>query len=399
MTSDHEHHVDRWLAHVRALAEEIGPRGPTTPEERRASEYCHKTLVRLGLEPCMEPFSSARSIFHQPLLGSIAMLVAFAIYPLVGRVSAGLAALLSLVAVVSVTLELAFCDNLLRRLLPKASSQNVVATIPPAGEHRQDLVLVGHVDTQRTPIIFKTPLWIAAYRVYVSAAFGLWLVQVLLYALGTVTQWTWIWPVTILTALATLGEAALCLHAERTPFSPGANDNASGAGLVLALAEQLQAEPLGHTRVWLACTGCEEAQHYGAADFFRRHAAELCHPVSVVFEFLGCAGPAWLTREGIVIPFHADLDLVALARDLSAEHPEWGAYAAQINGGNTEMADALRAGVPAITLVGMGPRGEVPYVHQVHDTVDKMDPEVMGRAYAFAWAYIQALDARAGPLE
>jgi hypothetical protein len=398
MNSDYERYVDRWLAHVRALAEEIGPRGPTTPEELRASEYCQEALVQLGLEPRLESFTGARSIFHQPLLGSIAMLVAFAIYPLAGRASAGVAAFLSLVAVASVAMELTFRDNLLRRLVPKGPSQNVVATIPPAGEHQQDLVLVGHVDTQRTPIIFKTPRWIAAYQVITTVAFSLWVVQVVLYLLGTVTQWTWIWPVTILSALGALYEAVLCLQAERTPFSAGANDNASGAGLVLALAEHLQAEPLAHTRVWLACTGCEESQHYGAADFFRRHVDGLHHPVAVVFEFLGCAGPAWLTKEGIVIPFHADRDLVALARELSAEHPEWGAYPARINGGNTEMVDALRVGVPAITLIGVGPRGEVPYVHQVHDTYDKMDREVMGRAYAFAWAFIHALDARTGRL-
>lgn len=60
------------------------------------------------------------------------------------------------------------------------------------------------------------------------------------------------------------------------------------------------------------------------------------------------------------------------------------------------MADALRAGVPAITLTGMGPGGETPYWHQVQDTYDKIDPQVLERAYAFTWAFIQALDARAG---
>lgn len=395
MKTRQKRYVQRWLAHVRVLSEEIGPRGPTTEEERRASEYCQQELVRLGPAARMESFTSARSIFHQPLLGSIAVLVAFAIYPLAGRVSAGLAALLSLVAVASIAMELAFRDNFLRRLVPKALSQNVVATIPPADEHQQDLVLVGHVDTQRTPIIFTTERWIAAYPVIMTIAFGLWLVQVVLYALGTVAQWAWIWPVTILSALAALWQAALCLHAERTPFSAGANDNATGAGLVLALAEHLQAEPLQHTRVWLACTGCEEAQHYGAIDFFQRHRGELHNPVALVFELLGCSGPAWLTKEGIVIPFHADGDLVALASRLATEHPEWEAHPARISGGNTEMADALRAGVPAITLIGMGPHREVPYVHQVADTYDKMDPEVMARAYAFAWTFVQALDARA----
>jgi hypothetical protein len=101
-------------------------------------------------------------------------------------------------------------------------------------------------------------------------------------------------------------------------------------------------------------------QHYGAIDFFRRHRNELRHPVVIAFEMLGCAGPAWLTKEGIVVPFHADRNLVALAEQLAAQHPEWGAYATRINGGNTEMADALRVGIPAITLTGMTPQGDAP---------------------------------------
>jgi hypothetical protein len=56
------------------------------------------------------------------------------------------------------------------------------------------------------------------------------------------------------------------------------------------------------------------------------------------------------------------------------------------------MADALRAGSAAITLIGMGPEGVVPHVHQAGDTYDKMDPEIMARAYDFAWTFIRALD-------
>jgi hypothetical protein len=162
----------------------------------------------------------------------------------------------------------------------------------------------------------------------------------------------------------------------------------------LTLAEHLQAEPLQHTRVWLACTGCEEVQHYGAADFFRRHRAELHNPVALVFEMLGRAELSWLTREGVLVPFHADPNLVALAQRLAGDHPEWGAQPTQIMGGNSEMADALMAGVPAITLLCTAPRGEGTYWHQVEDTYDKLDPQVMVRAYAFAQTFIRALDAR-----
>ena len=86
--------------------------------------------------------------------------------------------------------------------------------------------------------------------------------------------------------------------------------------------------------------------------------------------------------------------MAALAERLSDEHPEWGAYPVQLKGGNTEMADALRAGIPAITISGQGPNGEMPYWHQVEDTVDKLDAEVMTRAYAFIWSFLQALDAQ-----
>jgi hypothetical protein len=389
---DHAPYAARWMDHVRALAHEIGPRGSTTSQERKGAEYCQGVLAHLGLQARMDFFSSASSIYFPHLLASAIMLAAFALYPLLGRWSAGLATLLSLLALVSDLLELSFRDNPLRRWVPQGDSQNVVAVIPPAQEHRQDLILVGHVDSHRTPLIFRSPRWVSVYKAFTTVVFVLFCAQVVLYALGTLTQWSWVWPASIASAVGALLLAAMCLQADRTPYSAGANDNATGAGLVLALAENLQSEPLWYTRVWLACTGCEEVQHYGAIDFFRRYRDKMLKPMALVFEMLGCAGPAWLTQEGIIVPFRADPRLVNLAQRLAAEMPQWGAHAAAINGGNTEMADALRAGVPALTLIGMTPEGEMPYWHQVEDTVDKIDPQALKNAYAFTWALMQSLD-------
>jgi len=393
MGTDQANYVEKWLAHVRALAHDIGPRGSTTEGERQGSLYCSQALSDLGLAPEIESFQSARSIFFPHLLTSLGMLAAFALYPFAGRTSAIVAALLSLVAVASDLMELSFIPNLVRWLTPKGPSQNVVATVPPAEEHRQDLVLIGHVDSQRTPIVFSSVRWLATYQAFTTVAFVLFVVQVLLYILGAITLWNWVWLVSIPSAVGALLLAAMCIQADQTPFTAGANDNATAAGLVLTLGEQLLETPLKHTRVWLVCTGCEEVQHYGAADFFRRHGDELVNASSVVFEMLGCDGPAWLTQEGIVIPFRADPRMRAVVERLAAEHPEWGAHPVQIKGGNTEMADALRAGLPAITLTGQGPNGEMPYWHQVEDTVDKIDPQVLSRTYAFVWSYLQALDA------
>ena len=96
------------------------------------------------------------------------------------------------------------------------------------------------------------------------------------------------------------------------------------------------------------------------------------------------------------MPFLSDPKLIRLAEQIAQAHPELGAYPSEIKGGNTEMSDALRVGIPAITLTGQGPNGEMPYWHQVGDTVDKIDPEVLSRAYRFVWAYLTALDAAEG---
>jgi hypothetical protein len=385
-------YVSIWQGHIKTLAEDIGPRGSTTEKEKEASEYCERTFKQLNLDPLMETFESAKSIYHPHLLASIFMLLAFLIYPLLGRTSAAIAALLSLISLASQLLELSFRDNPFRRLVPKGSSQNVISILPPKKEHKQDLILIGHVDSHRTPLIFRSPTWVKLYQTFTTIAFILGVLQVFLYLIGTITLWRWIWPVTILSALGSVTLAAICIQADRTPFSAGANDNASSTGLLLTLARHIQEEPLNHTRVWLVCTGCEEVQHYGAIDFFHRHRSMLVNPVAVVFEMIGCAGPSWLTKEGIIIPFHSDQHLVQLAEQIAEMHPQLGAYPSQIQGGNTEMADALRVGIPAITLCGMGPKGEMPYWHQVQDTYDKMDLEVMARAYEFGWKYITAID-------
>lgn len=348
--------------------------------------------MNLGLEANVERFRSAKSIFHPHLIGSLMMLTSFVIYPLAGRTSAVLAALLAVLALASELLELSFRSNLLRWLVPKGESQNVFAILPPAGEHRQDLILMGHLDSQLTPIVFKNERWLKVYEIFTTVAFLTFTLQAVLYIVGIFNQGGWIWPSSIIGAASAVLLAAMCVQAETTPFSHGANDNATAAGLVLTLAEELLQQPLEHSRIWLVGSGCEEVQHYGAIDFFKKHRDKMLQPKAVVFEMLGCSGPAWLVKEGIVVPFHASPKLVKLAQELAAHNPDLQAYPAAVSGGNTEMADALIAGVEAITLCGFGPNGSAPYWHQVEDTLDKIDRTSLKQNYEFIWQYLQRID-------
>ena len=304
------HYVATWLNHIRALAVEIGPRGPTRPGERQGALYAQAEFEKMGLQPAFETFSSARSIFHPHLLASGLMLLAFIMFPLGGKITVILAALLSIFVLVCELLELSFQNNPFRKIVPKGESQNVFAVIPSTGEHKRDLVLVGHLDSQRTPTIFSTRGWVKVYDRFTMVLFASLILQIIIYSLAIFFQIPWAWYASIPTALCAILLAVMCLQAEATQFTAGANDNASAVGMVLALAEEFAVQPLQHTRVFAVCTGCEEVQHYGMIDFYKRHQSELKNPTALVFEMLGCASPAWLTKEGIIVPFKADPRLV-----------------------------------------------------------------------------------------
>jgi len=412
--------VTRWLQHITALAGDIPDRLPTSEGEARASEYCRRGFAEAGLVPRTDEFGSSGSVFLPHQVVAVLMLAGFALY----RIGLGfpalkwLALLVSVFAVTCEIMEITLRPHPIQALLPKRPSQNVFAVVEPraaaggAGRATEaagateaaasggsgtirDLVLIGHVDSQRTPIIFSTPGWMRAYRLFSTVAFVSFIGQVVFYAGGLLLGWPWAWTVSIFTAVMAHLLLFLCLQAHRTRSTPGANDNATAAGLLLTLAEELAVAPLTRTRVWLLASGCEEALHEGAKTFFARHKGEMTEPRAVALEMLGCAGPAWLESEGFVLPLRPAPELRRLAERLAAENPSLGAYPAKVMGGVTEMSDALLAGVPAITLMGITREGVAPYWHKPSDTVENMDAASGGaleRNYRFVRAFIEALD-------
>jgi uncharacterized membrane protein len=384
--------TEKIMEHIRYLCKEIGARGSTTAGEAAGSAYCLAEMKKQKLDPKLESFESAKSIFLPHLLASLGMLVAFVIYPLGGAWTKWIGLLVSLLALISELLELSFKDNIFRHLVPKGNSQNVVATIAPAQDHNRDLVLIGHVDSQRTPLIFRNKGWVEAYKTFTTITFILFSLQVLFFLLGAISGGNWTWYAAFPSAICAVILAIICLEADRTPFTVGANDNASAVGMVLTLAELFSKKPLRHTRLWLVCTGCEEVQHYGAIDFFKRHRPEMVNPKGLVFEMLGCAGPGYLLKEGIVVPFRSDPELVKLVEELAAKNPQWEAYPVSISGGNSELSDCVQFRVPAITLFGLTRQGDAPYWHQVGDTLDKINPSIIQNTFEMTISLIHALD-------
>jgi hypothetical protein len=198
----------------------------------------------------------------------------------------------------------------------------------------------------------------------------------------------------LVTAAIQLFALAMCLHADRTPFSPGANDNASGVGVILALARRLSAAPLAHTEVWLAFTGCEEAAAYGISSFLDAHAADLGdNAVYIILDEVGLGRPVHLTTDGLILKRQTHPWALALARQARAALPELQAEE-RVGIAYTDAAVATKRGRIALTLVALPPPGsaEVMHWHQMSDTSDHVNPETLASAHAFVWQVLQEVD-------
>jgi len=386
----------RCLEHVRHLSLDIGPRGSTTAAEAAAAAYAWDVLDKLELSPRIQRFTSAASLWRPFALAVTLALLAVAVYPLAGSATAILATLLVATALVSAYLELNFTTNPIRWLLPKRPSQNVWAVIPPAGAPSQRLVLIGHLDTHRTPFVFRSPLHLKVFQVLVAAGFASMAALVLLYIAGSIIESDIIYLISLAPAALLILNLIMTVQPDTTPYTPGANDNASGAALVLALAERLKEKPLANTEVWAVNSGCEEVGYYGATAFLREHREELKEAYFIALDTVAGpgSGPCYITREGMTRPYRSDPGLVALAAQIAADRPDLGAYSKVMRLGSTEGAIGIKNGLPSLTFVNLRPDGVLPFWHRPDDVFENVDADVLARTQAFVWDLLQRIDSR-----
>jgi hypothetical protein len=307
----------------------------------------------------------------------------------------GLAALaLCALATASAILELLARDNPLRWFLATEPSQNVIADTPARGEAKRRVAVMAHVDTHRTPLFWRTA---DAYRVFrIIMTLSILSLAVLngLFLIGTFAPSAARYPISLVPAGIALVALLMSLQAQFSPFTAGANDNASGVGVLLALAEKAKQAPLAHTELWWVATGCEEVGVYGSADFIRRHADVLKNGAVLVVDSIGAhgAGPIYLTREGLLKPLAHSEELLAIADQIAADQPALGAGRCEIQNPYTDASPALEAGLEALALVGYNRRGWIPNWHNPTDVFANIDAEAVDRTERFVWDMLQRLD-------
>jgi acetylornithine deacetylase/succinyl-diaminopimelate desuccinylase-like protein len=391
-----EEHTQTALAHIRALSETIGGRGSCTPKERQAAEYVADQMRLLGVADVrLERYRGAPSTYRPYVLAFAAALAGTVlVWAAPGRGTMAAAALLNGLGVWGMLAETDFSGSWVRWFLPGADSQNAVGVLPPAGEVRQRAVLSAHLDTHRTPIFYSSPTWHTLFSVLVAGVFLTVVLSAVAYGLGALFLWIWVRWIGLVAAAILIFALSLFLHADQTPFSPGANDDASGVGVILGLAERLAREPLAHTEVWLALTGCEEASAYGMVAFLNAHQASLGpEAVYLILDQVAVGRLSYVTADGLIIKRKTHPRALALARRAAVAHPDL-EVGEHVGIAYTDAAVATKRGLASLSLDSLPVAGEdeTAHWHQMSDTLDKVDPKALADAHLFTWQILKEID-------
>ena len=389
------------LKHIEHLSVTIGPRGSGTAQEKEGHDYVQRVLDKLGLETRVDPFLARTSPYPPFILGLGLVLLAEGLFYLNAaeggnpQLGALAALVLSLIALGALICELLSIDNPLRWFVPSAPSQNVIGVQKSRSKNPRRVAVLAHADSHKTPLFFRTPVTFAVYR----ALTPLGLLSVV--ALIVIYGWTIAAPSALLRAWSLLPAGPILLvwlmvlQAHFTPYTAGANDNASGAGVMLALAEKLMKKPLKNTEVWWVGTGCEENGAYGSADFVRRYRDQFRDGVVIVVDNVAGrdTGPVYLDSEGIFFPVRYPAEMLRLLKEVSDDNPEWGGRVISQSGAYTDGTAALQAGIKCITFVGYQRDGWIPTWHNPADTFANVDAAAVDNAEKFVMEVLQRLDA------
>jgi Peptidase family M28 len=316
---------------------------------------------------------------------------------------------LVLFAAASTYLDLNTRLYLVRSLLFRRSSQNVVSPGDrPDAPAR--LILMAHYDAARTGYIFskaskrirrlpeRTRLGLGPFRVF----FWLGLAPLLpiLGARMAGLDATWLNAVQAIPTIILIVAGFLLIDIALSDIVPGAYDNASGVAAVLSAAEELTANPPANLDVWVVLAGSEESFCEGSRAFVRSRRKELDRAITafVNVDSVSFGQVAYEISQGPVISLPHDPQLIELCQALGESGAAGPEGARPIR--HPLLDDAMPARVRrmrAITLRTTDADGNLaPWYHTHDDVPERVDAEALTRATDFLVSLARLIDRDAG---
>ncbi len=387
------------ISHVKFVAK--SGRGSATAAEKMAAEYVQNQLNSLGLsDVSLQPFSGERSLWLFVAMAFGLVLVGHAAYWLLKKPFGVLPALIIAWIFLGFSGYMVWCkftrdDYPLSSLLPHGLSQNVLAVIPASQPATRKLVLVAHLDSHRAVFWFATNFLVKIFSyIAASSIFGIYLV-ILIYGLLALTGWPVFSGIAVFFILLHFIAWFSGVTADLGQYSPGANDNASAVGSLLALAERLTSMQLKNTEVWLAFTGCEETSGDGMLAMLKAHGQELREAFFLDLEMVGIGDAVtYLRQEGNMRPLKIPPDVEAFIKDVGGPYGI-GLHQAPLVGAATECSILWRHGFKAVPILAHHKGSTLmPEWHRLTDTYDQLELGSLERVHRLAWDILQRFDER-----
>ncbi|MGZ4306842.1 MAG: M28 family peptidase [Solirubrobacteraceae bacterium] len=374
-------------------------RGPGTDAERRASIWLGDELARAGRDVRIEPFwCRPNTALAHTWHGALAIAGSLIAIP-----SHTVGAVIITIGLVSIVADATIGRSLGRRLTLEHASQNVVATAAAAPAHPVRLIITANYDAGRAALAYRNsfrtgaarlrrlagdraPGWIAWIAIATA-----WLLATSILRMAGVSKTT-VGAVQLIPTIGLVIAVALLLDLAGADWSPGANDNASGVAVALALAAALEAAPPPGVAVDVVLTGAAEGGGIGLRNHLRTNRRTLAPSNAIVLGIAPAGGgrPRWWVSDGQFIPFRTSATLRRLCAEIAAGEPHLGA-APHRGRGATPALPALRRRLPAIAIGCRDGRGLAPRSHQSDDTPDKTDAKTMDDALQFALMLVDAI--------
>ncbi len=374
--------VETALQHAVFLAKDIGPRPAGAAAEKQALDYVTGKLEALGyrIERSTASFAPSPGIQYPYVVGACILALTGWALPRFPFPAIGLPFLVA--ALPQWTIWAA------RRRKATAQTENVFACMNRAanpdgklpeqcaGESTSpysSFILCAHIDSARA-FPFRSQIWLGLQSRIMDIIQR---VAVALALLGALKGVGFSMPPGLLEACSFIAAMAAAIWLFmllwgfwREAYSPGAIDNASGVGVLLALAEYFAAQPPPNFQLGFLFTGAEETGAHGASAFADRLRTDGKQAAFIVLDMVG-AGNAlrYISADGVYFPLHTD---PRLNKMLQTACPEIRPLNETLRSG--DHAVFIRRGFPTAALQTSGSSKAERAYHTVHDTIDLLNP-------------------------
>lgn len=372
---------------MQVLAGRLLHRCANTESEREAAEYIHQRLQSLTPDAEIDDFYSIDSPWL--LFGSY-----YAEFTVVSLIALWWPAIaLCYGAAVFLAYLAEFTGySLMGRFAPQYETQNVVARLL-AARPRRTIVIMAHYDSGKQGALEDPRVRAALPWLHVLVLLGM--VTVLgtcaVEALGVSADGEFPYEVAVrwTAALCLLAAAAAVAYNAMTGESlRGANDNASGVAVLLALVERLAQAPIESADVHLVATGSNKTWMNGARRFVATHKLDKRTTLFLNIDGVGAGTLCYTTREGLVLGFPCSETLLTAARSVASRY---GAEPCWLRAACADTTIPLARGYQAMSITAEDRHELRPDMHEHHDTVVRVDCGLVERAAEFAEAILRAV--------